>query len=245
MVLKIMAIAVLMALSLMASSLPNVASQSSAASGTYPLKLAEVENLEVCPSGNFCASVVIVNQSPGIVEGVLYGNATGHGVEGSYVYKGNTTVIIPPGQNLTASLVFAPRGTEPGLCQLKFGFVVFATNGTQLSDLFPGVGDCMLSNQSLAASNPACTRLGYMEAASVVYTNHAAYDLYPLVVGVVKDSAGQTIFYTTAMIGMAMNGSSTAYLAIPDLGGRAHSETIFAMTLSGIGIGPALTLHCP
>jgi len=230
------------------SPLQDVAADNSTSSTSYPLQISEFSSaVPGCPSDNVCASVNdIVNQSPNDIEGVLYGNASGYGVGGRYVYHANASIAVPAGQNTSTQLVFAPPGIEPGLCGLRFDFVVLARNGTQLSDSISfGPSSCGgIGNSSLSVQNSTCSKLGSMEVVSLTYTSHLNHDLYPIVFGIVRNSTGQTLYYTTEILGFAINGSSTAYLAIPDLDNGIYSELVFAMTSGGSVISPPLTLYC-
>jgi hypothetical protein len=244
------AVAVILAIAFATlSPLQDVAADNSTSSTSYPLRISEYSQVVPgCPTDNMCASVNdIVNQSPNDIEGLLYGNASGYGVDGRYVYYANASIAVPAGQNASSQLVFAPPGIEPGLCGLRFDFVVLARNGTQLSNSISfGPGSCGgISNSSLSVQNSTCSKLGSMEVASLTYTSDLNHDLYPTVFGIVRNSAGQTLYYTTEIAGFAINGSSTAYLAIPDLANGIYSEFVFAITQGGVVISPALTLYCP
>jgi len=130
---------------------------------------------------------------------------------------------------------------------LRFDFVVLAKNGTQLSNSISfGPASCGgIGNSSLSAQNSTCSKLGSMEVASITYTSDLNNDVYPTVFGIVQNSTGQTLYYTTQTLGFAINGTSTAYLAIPDLARGICSELVFAMTGGGVVISPPLTLYCP
>jgi hypothetical protein len=225
-----------------------VAADNSTSSTSFPLQISDFSSVAPgCPTDHVCASVNdIVNQSPNDIEGVLYGNASGYGVGGGYVYYANASIAVPAGQNTSGQLVFAPPGIEPGLCELRFDFVVLATNGTQLSNFISSDGpSCSVGIPSLSVQSSACSKLGSMEVASLTYTSHEDSDLYPTVFGIVRNSTGQTLYYTTEIVGFAINGSSTAYLAIPDLANGIYSELVFAITQGGVVISPGLTLYCP
>ncbi len=171
------------------SPLQDVATGNSTSSTSYPLQISEFSSVAPgCPSDNVCASVNdIVNQSPNDIEGVLYGNASGDGVGGRYVYYANASIAVPAGQNASSQLVFAPPGIEPGLCGLRFDFVVLARNGTQLSNSISfGPGSCGgIGTSSLSVQNSTCSKLGSMEVASLSYTSDLNHDFYPTVFGIV------------------------------------------------------------
>lgn len=228
------------------SPLQDAGADNSTSSMSYPLQMSEMSGVvSGCPSDHVCASVNIVNQSPNDIEGILYGNATGYGAGGQYIYEANASISVPVGENASGQLVFAPPGIEPGLCGLQFDFVVLARNGTQLSNSAPfPPTSCVIGIPALSVQNSTCFRLGSMEVASIAYTSHVDNDLYPIIVGIVRNSTGQTLYYTTTTLWFAINGTSTAYLAIPDLANGTYTELLFAMTWGGDVISPGLTLYC-
>jgi hypothetical protein len=58
----------------------------------------------------------------------------------------------------------------------------------------------------------------------------------------VHNSAGQTVYYTTATITVAAGGSATAYDVIAGLPSGTYSVTIFAVSTSGTAISTSSTV---
>jgi hypothetical protein len=94
----------------------------------------------------------------------------------------------------------------------------------------------------MTAATPTSTHVGTNPAVQTTYTNTSNAPVTAIVYGVVHNSAGQTVYYTTATITVAAGGSATAYDVIAGLPSGTYSVTIFAVSTSGTAISTSSTV---
>jgi hypothetical protein len=98
---------------------------------------------------------------------------------------------------------------------------------------------------SITATSYSCSKLGGLPVVLITYLYPSISPLTAIVYGVVRNSIGQTVYYTTATLQFQAPSSESAYLAIPGLARGNYSISAFAITTSDVAISTTSTLSCP
>jgi hypothetical protein len=92
------------------------------------------------------------------------------------------------------------------------------------------------STTCFTAGTPSLQTIGAFQTLVVQYTNNANVQVTGIAYAVVSNSAGQTVYYTTATITPAASASSTAYLALAGLPHGAFTISYFVTNTAGVAI---------
>lgn len=94
-------------------------------------------------------------------------------------------------------------------------------------------------------SRPTVSVLGISPAAATTFTNHLDVSVLGIVIMVIHNSAGQTVYYSTATLNITRGFSGTAYTVEAGLPPGIYNATIFAFSTSGVAISSSTTIPFP
>jgi len=92
---------------------------------------------------------------------------------------------------------------------------------------------------------PTVTTLGSSQAAEITFENHLDVSVLGVVMMVLRNNLGQTVYYTTASINLALGSYGTVYLIEGGVPPGVYNATFFAFTLGGIAISNCATMTFP
>jgi hypothetical protein len=89
---------------------------------------------------------------------------------------------------------------------------------------------------------PVVIMLGATPAAQVTLENHVGVPVLGIVLLVLRNGAGQTVYYTDSSISLTTDDYGTVVLVAPGVAPGTYTGMIFAMTLGGLAISSAITV---
>jgi hypothetical protein len=89
---------------------------------------------------------------------------------------------------------------------------------------------------------PTASPTGIAPTEATAFSNHASVDVTGIVLLVLKNTAGQTIYYTSATVTIAPGGIGTSYDAIFGVAPGTYNATIFAIAASGVAISASTSV---
>jgi hypothetical protein len=99
----------------------------------------------------------------------------------------------------------------------------------------PGATSCQ-STTCLTAGTATLQTIGQFQTLVVPFTNTASGQVTGVVYGVVSNSQGQTVYYTTATVTPAGGATTTAYLTLAGLPHGTYTVSYFATNTGGVAI---------
>ncbi len=93
-----------------------------------------------------------------------------------------------------------------------------------------GTGDWTL------VGDPTVQTLGASQAAELTYENHLATPVLGVVIMVLHNNIGQTVYYTTATINLNSSSYGTVFLVEYGVNPGVYNATFFAFSVAGIAI---------
>jgi hypothetical protein len=89
---------------------------------------------------------------------------------------------------------------------------------------------------------PVVERLGIFRAAETTLSNHLPHSVLGVVIMVLRNSQGQTVYYSTATLNITRGLYWTAYTVEYGLAPGVYNATIFAISTTGVAISNSSTV---
>jgi len=84
--------------------------------------------------------------------------------------------------------------------------------------------------------SPSFVTTGTYPLGAVSYSNHLSVDLTAIVIMVLRNNSGQTVYYSTSTVTIVPGGIGTVHLVEFGLDPGTYNATFFAFTFAGVGI---------
>jgi len=84
--------------------------------------------------------------------------------------------------------------------------------------------------------SPSFVTTGTYPLGAVSYSNHLSVDLTAIVIMVLRNNSGQTVYYSTSTVTIVPGGLGPVHLVEFGLDPGTYNATFFAFTFAGVGI---------
>lgn len=92
---------------------------------------------------------------------------------------------------------------------------------------------------------PSVQTLGFAQAAATTIQSHLDVSVLGIVIMVLRNNLGQTVYYSTATMNMTHGMYATAYTVAAGVAPGIYNATIFAISTSGIAISESASISFP
>ena len=92
---------------------------------------------------------------------------------------------------------------------------------------------------------PTVTNLAFAQEAATTFENHLDVSVFGIVIMVIHNNLGQTVYYSTGTLRLAQGSYGTAYLVETGLPAGTYNASIFAFSTSGIALSNVTTFSFP
>ena len=131
------------------------------------------------------------------------------------------------------------RSTSAGLLSLAVVLASCFSQAAEAATFVGGTGDWTF------VSAPTVQSLGFSQAAAVTFENHLGVAVLGIVIMVLHNDHGQTVYYSTATINITRGFYGTAYAAEVGVQPGIYNATIFAISTQGLAISNSTKLVFP
>lgn len=132
-----------------------------------------------------------------------------------------------------------PRVAAAGVSFVTLLLLLLAPSFTQAAFAATFVGG---TSDWTPVGAPVVTNLGFSEAAETTFQNNLDVSVLGIVVMVLHNDRGQTVYYSTATLNITRGLYATAYTVESGVSPGVYNATVFAISTGGIAISNPTTI---